>query len=116
MNVQIPMDVFVHIIKQSNKSGGESLYFARLTIGRPDLRLEENSEEAYFCGAVGKSFFACIASIKERALLWAEREGVGHISGLVDNEPCPLTLRTPHEEIEVVPVTYNDWFAKPAHL
>ncbi len=112
MNSKILMDVFVHIIRHSNESGGKSLYSARLTIGRPNLRLDENSEEVFWCGAAGKSFFACIAAIKERALVWASTQGIGYISGLTDDKPCPLTLSVGREEIEVAPIRYSDWFTE----
>lgn len=116
MNSQLPMDIFVHIIKHNNESNGESSYSACLTIGCPDLGLDENSKEEFCCGTAGKSFFACIHALEERVLIWAETQGIGYISGLTDNKPCPMTLRTGFEEIEIVPITYNDWAAEPTHL
>lgn len=114
--MQIPMDVFVHIIEHARKSNGKPSYSACLTIGRQYLQLDENSKEVFYCGAAGKSFFACIDAIKERVLVWAKGQGIEYISGLTDNKPCPLILSTEHEDITVAPITYNDWLTEPTYL
>ena len=105
------MDLALHIIKHTNEIGTIS-YSARLAIGRPDLHLDAHSEEVFRVGATGKSFFACITAIKERALMWAETKSITCIIGLTDNKPCSLMICGGKEDIEIVPVTYNDWLVQ----
>lgn len=111
----IPMDIGV-VVVQRKEQGGALTYSATLIIGQPNLRLKANEEEVFRCNAVGKSFFACIVALKERALVWADINGVQEITGLTDNENCPFVLQTPSaEEIISIPTTYNDWILE-VHL
>lgn len=110
---QKSMDIHLRMIRHA-ESGAIS-YSARLTIGRTDLALLKDSEEVFWCAAAGKELTACIFAVKERALLWAKRERVHVVSGLLaEAGPCELTLDIP-SNIVLVPITYNDWpTEKPA--
>lgn len=105
----IPMDIGVVIVRRK-EPGGALTHFATLIIGRPNLQLKENEKEVFRCNAAGKSFFSCIAALKERSLVWANLYGVQEIAGITNEEDCLLTLETPSgEKIIITPVTYNDW-------
>ena len=109
----IPMDVAIHIIKHTNPHDKTFSYAARVTVGKPDLTLDEYSEEAYWCGAAGKDVAECLNAIREHTLLWAKREGITRIDGcLTESGPCELTLQIDEREIILVPVTYNDWLTE----
>ena len=117
MTRQIPMDISIHIIKHTEVDSATLAYSARLAIGRPNLQLDSNSEEVFWCGAAGKSIFACISALKERAYLWANTHDIREIAGLFDNNACPLTIHACEAgEIEIVPVTYNNWLVEPEYV
>jgi hypothetical protein len=104
------MDIHLRIIRHAGI--GVVSYSAKLTIGRTDLALPKDSEQVFWCAAAGKNLTACIAAVKERALLWAIHERVRIISGLLTEAgPCELVLDIP-SDIVLVPVTYNDWLTE----
>ncbi|MSU56339.1 MAG: hypothetical protein EXS51_03470 [Candidatus Taylorbacteria bacterium] len=111
----IPMDIGVVIVRRKEPRGALT-HFATLVVGRPNLPMSANEEEVFRCNATGKSFFSCLAALKERVLVWAEINGVQEISGITNNEDCPLVLQTTSEEkITITPITYNDWILE-VHL
>ncbi len=107
------MDIHVRIIRHT-EANGDIWHSSKLTIGRTDLKLGESSEEVFWCAAAGKELPACISAVKARALLFAEREGIRSIYGLLIPKagPCDPCLDPPSEVNILIPVTYNDWFTE----
>ncbi|MEK7170029.1 MAG: hypothetical protein AAB767_01955 [Patescibacteria group bacterium] len=112
----IPMDIGVVIVRRKEQ-GGALTHFATLVIGRPDLQLKANEKEVFRCNAAGKSFVACIASLKERVFAWASLYSIQEITGITNNEDCPFVLlrTTAEEKVIITPITYNDWILE-VHL
>ncbi|MCR4311396.1 MAG: hypothetical protein NUV54_02405 [Candidatus Taylorbacteria bacterium] len=110
-----PMDVHLSILRHVNTTVRTLPYFAYIVVGRRPYPTPENTEEVYWCCASGRNFFSCVATLRERALLWARTQRKVDITGVTDEESFPVLVNTGDVQIAIQPLTFNDWILEP-HL